>query len=132
MPHPPNSWYRVKNLGQNVCWGHARIQDCIQAWFDEYINYTKNGEDPLFVRDPNDPIAKRLGNNGHFTLMVGDVTTKLGCGQVKSRSAFSGVVYVCHYFPNSNIQMVFRTSNGVRRETKPAYKKVRKINDVQY
>lgn len=125
MPHPPNSWWRVKSLGQNVCWGHPTIQDCIQAWFDEHINYTKNGEDPLIVRPPYDPVAKRLGDNGHFTLMVGDITTKLGCGRAKSSSLFAGVVYVCNYFPNSNIQMTFRSSAGVRMETKPAYRKVR-------
>ena len=92
------------------------------AWFDEHVNYTQMGLNPLLANANMDPIAQanNLGPIGHFTAMVYFNTTHLGCSKARDEQAVTyGVVYACNYSPPGNIVTRHRGTN--RMVALPAY-----------
>ena len=87
-------------------WGQKSVLQCMQAWFDEHVNYTAMGLNPLLADASKDPIAlaNNLGPIGHFTAMVYSESTHVGCAVAKDEvSVTYGVVYACNYSPPGNV-----------------------------
>ena len=114
-------------------WGQRTIEGCMTAWFDEHVNYTQMGLNPLLANANMDPIAQanNLGPIGHFTAMVYFNTTHLGCSKARDEQAVTyGVVYACNYSPPGNIVTRHRGTN--RMVALPAYPVVFNIYTVSY
>ena len=106
-------------------WGQRTIEGCMTAWFDEHVNYTQMGLNPLLANANMDPIAQanNLGPIGHFTAMVYFNTTHLGCSKARDEQAVTyGVVYACNYSPPGNIVQRHRGTNSM--VALPAYQVV--------
>ena len=88
----------------------------MNAWFNEHINYTQMGLNPLLANADRDPVAQahNLGPIGHFTAMVYYNSTHLGCSKAEDEEAVTyGVVYACNYSPPGNIVQRHRGSNSL-------------------
>ena len=124
FPHPPGDWQKF-SYGQNVGWGFGNIENCIDAWFDEYKEYVEKGVNPLISIGPGDPEFDNNNltqPNGHFTAIVHSGTTKIGCGMARDQEiVFAGVVWVCNYHPPGNIIRLYRNKPVMS----PAYQTVR-------
>lgn len=92
-----------KRSGQNLAWKASpnpftaiikdQIVDSIGKWFNEYLNAE--------VRDI-DSYSRAAGKNGkvigHFTCLVKDITTHVGCGAITYMEGSSNNFYlVCNY-----------------------------------
>lgn len=75
--------------GENLCRGHASLQDCVDDWYSEiqFYDFTRQG----------------FGfATGHFTQLVWKSTTEVGCG-ICSDSR----IYVCQYNLAGNVLGAF-------------------------
>ena len=91
-----------KKSGQNLAWKASptpfpllkdAVVDSIGKWFNEYMNAE--------VRDI-DSYSRATGKNGkligHFTCLVKDITTHIGCGAITyMEGAFYNFYLVCNY-----------------------------------
>lgn len=87
---PKGSVYRGSDSGENLAW-HSATGDTtgIQRWYDEIRDY-----------DWTSPPGHR-GVTGHFTQLVWDQSTRLGCA-VKYDCPQWGTTWVCQYAPAGN------------------------------
>eukprot|EP00930_Biecheleria_cincta_P012072 TRINITY_DN11540_c0_g1_i2.p1 TRINITY_DN11540_c0_g1~~TRINITY_DN11540_c0_g1_i2.p1 ORF type:complete len:342 (-),score=38.02 TRINITY_DN11540_c0_g1_i2:283-1212(-) len=85
--------------GENLAWGSPSRSgtDSTKAWYNE-VQFTKNGLASSFT-DSTDP-SKAIG---HYTALVWNSTTKLGCGKgTATVNGNSGDFWVCQYDPPGN------------------------------
>ncbi|KAG5447410.1 GLIPR1-like protein 1 [Clonorchis sinensis] len=97
--HDSNSERKTKKfdlVGQNWAGGYD-LQGAFNAWFDEYRNY-------------NYANRSCTGVCGHYTQIVWNETTHIGCGFARCPSQPWRHAFVCNYGPAGNMRM--RTLNG--------------------
>jgi Cysteine-rich secretory protein family len=93
-PHVPRA--QANGQGENLAWGYnTPLATHVQGWANEKRNYV-----------PGTPIAQDLGYPnwyGHYTQMVWQSTTQIGCGIAKQTiGANTWDVLVCRYSPGGN------------------------------
>ncbi|XP_064611238.1 uncharacterized protein LOC135475319 [Liolophura sinensis] len=76
-------------VGQNVAAGHLSWSEAIKAWYDEISDW-KYGVDPETYLPDGVMI-------GHFTQMVSNATTLIGCGYASCSETYYTRYYVCNY-----------------------------------
>uniref|UniRef100_A0A6B0V431 Putative antigen 5 protein n=1 Tax=Ixodes ricinus TaxID=34613 RepID=A0A6B0V431_IXORI len=89
-------------IGENIYWrtGNKRLytniaQDAVEAWYNESLKYDYNS-------------GGSSEETAHFTQLVWQSTTELGCGY---RISMKGTVFVvCNYFPQGNIENQYRAN----------------------
>jgi len=97
---PPNLRSNVagfRNLGENLMWGNTGTY-AVDSWYNE-IRLTNGGRTNVFSPQ-----------TGHYTQVVWEGSTKLGCGAYKS-------LLVCQYGPAGN--MIGHFGNQVKAPTVP-------------
>jgi pathogenesis-related protein 1 len=88
LEHRPESMY-----GENIAWSSAGPfsgVDAVQAWESEKEHYHGEAID-----------AENFATFGHYTQVIWDRTTHVGCG--RAVSATGGVYIVCNYSPAGNM-----------------------------
>lgn len=88
--HEPNYQRRIPgkyNVGQNLAYGYQSWESVMKAWYDEYKDYNY-GE------------IKHNGVVGHYTQMVWDRTTRIGCYFANCKNLRN--YYVCNYAVGGN------------------------------
>jgi hypothetical protein len=93
-PHVPRD--QANGQGENLAWGYNYpLTSLAQGWANEKGNYA-----------PGTPIASNLGYPnvyGHYTQMVWQSTTQIGCGAAKQTiGANTWDLLVCRYSPGGN------------------------------
>ncbi|CAH8634000.1 unnamed protein product [Schistosoma rodhaini] len=80
---------KFQYVGQN--WAGAKdIKTGFQSWLNEYKNYDFNTR------------TCRMGQCGHYTQIVWEDTTDVGCGVTKCPNFPYGLSIVCNYGPGGN------------------------------
>ncbi|GMI37087.1 hypothetical protein TeGR_g13245 [Tetraparma gracilis] len=74
-------------FGENLCSGHATLEDCVEAWYNEIDDPGYDFQDPGFAF-----------GTGHFTQVVWKDTTSVGCAICEESK-----IYVCQYDPPGNV-----------------------------
>ncbi|KAF2766028.1 PR-1-like protein [Teratosphaeria nubilosa] len=86
--------------GENLAEGYPNVATAIDAWANEEEHY--NYEKPKFSE-----------KTGHFTQLVWQSTTSVGCGFVKcdnsGTNGAKGMYLVCEYEPRGNVKGQYRT-----------------------
>ena len=93
-PHVPRD--QANGQGENLAWGYNYpLTSLAQGWANEKSNYA-----------PGTPIASNLGYPnvyGHYTQMVWQSTTQIGCGTARQTiGANTWDLLVCRYSPGGN------------------------------
>jgi len=107
--HSPDSARKLPNIGQvgeNLAWGYPSRtgKDAVEAWYAE-VSHTDGT--PVDCKDKNadagdEPIC-------HYTQVVWESSTKLGCGKGKANvlNYEDGDFWVCQYGPAGNYEGQF-------------------------
>jgi hypothetical protein len=87
-----NSTYSVGPFGEILSLGHSPATDAVRTWYEEVGNY--DFSEPRFSED-----------TGHFTQVVWDGTTDVGCAYVLcDRPNVRGWYLACEYDPRGNTE----------------------------
>lgn len=100
--------------GENLAWGYPSRSGTAstKAWYNE-VQFTRNGLASSFTDSTNPSEAI-----GHYTALVWNSTTKLGCGKGKATvSSKSGDYWVCQYNPPGNYQGRFTENVFAKSKT---------------
>jgi len=89
----------ITSPGQSV--GQASISEVINSgllgWFNEYGDAYQYPDGRI--------VESRGGDIGHFTQMIWEETTQIGCGYTKCNNYPPGHYLVCNYYPAGNFNM---------------------------
>ena len=93
LKHRPHSDKGKQEYGENLFMGTAgyySVADAVKAWEDEKVYY-KRGETLN---------SSNWKNSGHYTQVVWEKTTHVGCAKVECKG---NIIVVCNYDPPGNV-----------------------------
>ncbi|XP_041378582.1 cysteine-rich venom protein-like [Gigantopelta aegis] len=78
-------------IGQNVAGGYRTWSQCLKAWYNE-VRMFRYGEDPKIYLGYTG--WKKIG---HYTQIIQNSTSRVGCGYAECRNTQYGYYFVCNY-----------------------------------